>query len=987
MIKSIISLLVALIVSMGCIAQSRTTAKYNVSYLNMATGMPNNFVDDIFQDSYGFIWISTHGGGLVRYDGYKVASLGYTATPTALRSNSCRNVSEDNFHRLWIAFEEGPQVLDLETMHPVVPPCVNSQLAEKLHQLFNGACIRTYCDSKGCVWIATTLEIVRIAFDKDGKVASILTTPCPTAAPDFGMGDVYGRGSIVVCNNGRVSDICVSEGQLVQNDITAMFAPLSNRYAESVIKYNNKIWLATNDGLFCSDGRQFHTYDERHTLQHNVVTSLAISPEGRLLVGTLCGVDILDDKTGVVEHWNSMSQVNPLSSNFVNSILVKNGRIWVGTEMGGVVKLVPRQLHITYYANNPDDPTSLARNAVNAMYAAPDGSIWVGVVEGGLNVMHPGSKGFVHYRMDNSNLPHNSVSTLAPDGKGNLWIGTWGGGVAIVNPNNPDNIWRLNVDPDHQYMLTFIGAISYDRINNGMWIGANEGLFFYNLNTRTLEDPFPDCRNINGCIGSLVTKDGRLMVGCIRGMVTVELKSRSKGKRFFKAYHNVYKLDKPNSRIFDKIISFCQTRDGKVWMGSNGYGMYCVARSKDGKTSIETFTTSDGLANNSVTGIVEDSQGRLWITTGYGLSIYNPRTRQFNNYTKNDGLLCSQFYYNGAVSDRKGTIYLGTERGMMAVTGMDNANSQVCNLRFTELSVNNQQVFAGSSYINRNITTARKIKLHEGDRSFTISFSALNFAGENQGVYSYRMKGYEDDWIKLQPGQHSVRYSALPAGDYEFYVKYSPYIGTDHEQTISIDVSVTPYFYKSWWFVLIILLCCIIVTRYLFLRRMEKIRELEVKSLYQPIEDALKESEEPGELQTRIKSILENQRRYKESQQKTIEADRMEVEANERPFMERIMEVMEANYSNSKFGVQELADIMGMSRTLLSKRLNSESGLPPSQFLRNYRLDIAKRMLKDNVANRNITEIAYRVGFNDPKYFTRCFTKQYGVAPSAYRGE
>ena len=477
------------------------------------------------------------------------------------------------------------------------------------------------------------------------------------------------------------------------------------------------------------------------------------------------------------------------------------------------------------------------------------------------------------------------------------------------------------------------------------------------------------------------------MVGCIRGMVTVELKSRGKGKRFFKAYHNVYKLDKPNSRIFDKIISFCQTRDGKVWMGSNGYGMYCMTPGKDGKTSIETFTTSDGLANNTVTGIVEDRQGRLWLTTGYGLSVYNPHTRQFNNYTKNDGLLCSQFYYNGAVRDRKGTIYLGTERGMMAVAGMDTTNSSAGNLRFTELSVNNQPVFAGSSYLSRNITTARKIRLHEGDRSFTISFSALNYAGETQGVYSYRMKGYEDDWIKLQPGQHSVRYSALPAGDYEFYVKYSPYIGTDNEQTISIAVSVTPYFYKSWWFVLIIIICGAIVMRYLFLRRMEKMRELEVKSLYQPIEEALMQSEEPGELQTRIKSILENQRRYKESQQKTIEADRKEVEANERPFMERIIELMEANYSSSKFGVQELADLMGMSRTLLSKRLNAETGLPPSQYLRNYRLDIAKRMLKENVANRNITEIAYRVGFNDPKYFTRCFTKQYGVAPSAYRDE
>jgi AraC-like DNA-binding protein len=43
--------------------------------------------------------------------------------------------------------------------------------------------------------------------------------------------------------------------------------------------------------------------------------------------------------------------------------------------------------------------------------------------------------------------------------------------------------------------------------------------------------------------------------------------------------------------------------------------------------------------------------------------------------------------------------------------------------------------------------------------------------------------------------------------------------------------------------------------------------------------------------------------------------------------------------------------------------------------------------LLDNWANRNITEIAYKVGFNDPKYFTRCFTRQYGCSPSAFVGE
>ena len=63
-------------------AQSREAGKYLASYLNMATGMPNNYADDIFKDSYGFMWISTHTGGLVRYDGYTNFLKGKSAIKT-----------------------------------------------------------------------------------------------------------------------------------------------------------------------------------------------------------------------------------------------------------------------------------------------------------------------------------------------------------------------------------------------------------------------------------------------------------------------------------------------------------------------------------------------------------------------------------------------------------------------------------------------------------------------------------------------------------------------------------------------------------------------------------------------------------------------------------------------------------------------------------------------------------------------------------------
>lgn len=984
MTRYILSLIAALFITLSSFAQGSLPSRFNVSYLNMAAGMPNNFADDIFQDSYGFVWISTHGGGLVRYDGFNYMNFNLGSSCISLRSNSCRNVYEDHFKRLWIAFEEGPQVLDLKTMQPVIPPCENEKVEAQLNKALKNLCTRMYCDAKGNVWMVSFNLLTRISFNEKGEVNRVLSISYPYKAPDLGLCDVYRNGTVVMCNNGVVSEFSVQNNRLAAKNISSMFLPLDYRYAGAVISYHGKIWLGTNRGLYNSAKQEFHALGTVHSLQHEVVTSLAITEDDKLLVGTLCGVDIIDDKTGTIEHWNC-SSVNPLSSNFVNSLLAKDGQIWVGTETGGITKLAPRQLQLEFFKHDAANPASLSPNAVNAMYAAPDGTLWVGTVEGGLNALAPDSRNFTHYTMANSGLPHNSVSTLAADNRGNLWIGTWGTGIAVMNLQQPGRIIPLVVDAKHQPFLNFAGVLVYDPINDGMWLGTNDGLFFYDLKRQQLIEPFRGCLNVRGCIGSLITRDGKLLMGCMQGMVEINLKSRIPGKGDFAVKYHQYKLDDPKSGVIDKILSFCLAKDGKIWLGSNGYGLYCYNYNKEGKTYVKSFTTNNGLANNTVKGIVEDNQGMLWIATDNGLSIFNPKTETFSNYSRKDGLLSSQFYFNGAIRDAKDKIYLGTDEGLMAVTGVNHAVHNAARLRFTELLVDNQPVFAGSDYLDDDISIAKRFCIHESDKSFTIFFSALNYGNDSQGVYLYRMKGYENDWVQLQPGQHSVRYSTLPAGSYQFEVKYIPSFDSDKEQVISVDIKVTPYFWKSWWFVSLMVIAFIAFLLYIYTSRLEKMREREVEELYRPIEAALKDSDEPGKLQSRIQMILENQKRYQDSQKKSIEADRKQVAEKERPFMDIVMEVMEKNYDNSEFGVQELADEMRMNRSVLSKMLNAEAGQPTAQFIRNYRLDIAKKMITENVANRNITEIAYRVGFNDPKYFTRCFTKQYGESPSAFK--
>ena len=985
--RRLLLLLLYLIYILPSQAQNLPWERYNMTQLDLFAGMSSDYVDDIFQDTDGFMWISTNGGGLLRYDGYSFVNFGLSGmNGLRLRSNFCKNVTQDRQGRLWVALVEGLQVVDLRAGQTWTPVTTDDRLSKALRRLFNKPCMRVYCDTKGCIWVLTFDEISRIAFDGDGRVCSLLSLRHQTKVPELALEDLDHDGSVYTGINFRPTKVEVRGGRLVARDLCARYPQLKGAIIGAVVRFHGQLWWGTNIGLYNSDPRNsgWHADGTPRGLQHNIVTSLAVSTDNRyLLIGTLCGIDIMDSKRGELYHWNEQSSLNPLSSNFVNNILVTHGQIWVGTETGGITKLSPRPLLLQNFAHMDDNPQSISPNSVNAMYADHEGNLWVGTVEGGLNMKQAGSDNFIHFTTANSGLTHNSVSDLTADGKGNLWIGTWGGGICVRSAKD-HQIHFLRVPQPYQNLITFIGALVYDPYNKGMWIGANSGVFFYDMKTGRIRDPFAGNRDINGCIGSIVTKDGQMLMGCLTGLISVNLKARRDRHGFFPMHHQIYKLDHPETHAVEKAQSFCQSRDGSLWIGSNGYGLYRLTE-RNGHLMVKNYTSADGLPNNSVKGIVEDRSGKLWLATVNGLACFDPKAEKFSTFTTDDGLLSNQFYFNGAIIDRRGTIWLGSDRGLTAVYGHNRQSVYPGHLCFTALMVNNQYVLPTDGHTQTTISEAKEVRFHESDRSFTFEFSAMNYGSETQGVYSYRMKGYEDDWMPLPPGEHSVRYSTLPAGHYTFEVRYTPSVGSTQVQEASIDVYVRPYFWKSWWFISLVVLALIILSRYIYLRRLEEMRNREVEELYRPIEAALRDSEDAGKLQVRIQEILKTQERYQQSQQKTVAADKKEVVEKRIPFMEKVMAVMEQRYGDSAFGVQELADTLGCSRATLSHNLQSEVGCSTSQFMRDYRLDIAKRLLQENVAERNITEIAYRVGFNDPKYFTRCFSKKFGVSPSSFR--
>jgi ligand-binding sensor domain-containing protein/AraC-like DNA-binding protein len=799
--------------------------------------------------------------------------------------------------------------------------------------------------------------------------------------PEVCISDVEGNGKPWVGVDYGIYRMVEKDGNLVKEEISPLLQPLHGLFITDLLKRGNSILLTTNHGLF-----RYEPYLQRleqapvQSLSHEFLSSMALMPDNTLLVGSLCGVNIYDDYSGTFSAWTQASNP-PLKNDFVHCLLVNDGLIYVGTEAGGIIRLVPRQL-LLQNSIHTQDPSSLSPNPVNAMYAAPDGTLWVGTVEGGLNRRIKGERNFIHYTKTNSALPHNSVSTLTADAYGRLWIGTWGGGVCWIDMKNPQTIVRLELPAEQARLTNYIGAMAYDAINGGMWIGSNDGLFFYSFKNKQLIEPFEECQLVRGCIGSIVTRDGHLWMGCMQGVVIVDLKSEKNGQ--FATRNIRHLLADPTSKIVDKISSFCETSDGTLWLGSNGYGLYKRVLDENGDERFEVLTQENGLVYNGVKGIVEDRNGRLWITTQNGLSVYDPKLQAFTNYSQYDGLISPHFYWNSAVKDAAGNICLGSEAGLIEMLDDNSDTHYHGHLTFTHLMVDNQEAIAGSDYLSEDISVANTIWLKEGHRSFSIDFSALDYGYEMQGVYSYRMKGLDNDWEVLKPGQHSVRYSALPAGNYTFEVKYKSVQMAGEGDTISIEVVVKPYFWRSWWFRLLLGILFVVLMVYLYNRWVTIVKRREAEQLITPIRKVLEESDDPRQLQSRIQNILDNQERYKQSVTKSVEADKEEQLKSTRPFMERVMEIMETHYMDSEFGVQEFCDALGMSRSVASKHLNAEAGLPVGQFIRNYRLNMAKEMLSSKTTNRNITEIAYAVGFNDPKYFTRCFTKMYGVNPSSW---
>ncbi len=805
---------------------------YNVRYYTMSDGLPHNYIHDIYRDSNGFLWVSTQGGGLSRFDGYEYINYGPDEPYRKLNGIFIVNVAEDRFKRLWIATDRGVEVISLNTLAGAMPE------SGELKRLAAHNSMRVVVDTTGALWFHSGKTIVRIGFNADGEVADISTMPFNHNPLSLMMNDAEHDGSIWAGIDNNVVRLH-HDGQ---GGITATPIPGLSGFPQGICFYSmltreNEIWIASDRGIFRYNRNEdlmkhyTHSDHDATTISHNFVTDLDIDSSKRLVATSLGGLNIYNPMTDTFERV-SPYESDKIRTPFITNMLVDGEDLWIASEGAGIGHFTPKRLSLTTFSHNPDNPNSLSRNPVNAILEDGDGTLWAGTVEGGLNRQPAGEKNFSHYTFDEGILNHNTVSALEVDGDNRLWVGTWGGGVTILDRRNPKHVYkRLSLTHGATHWIDFIGSLVNDSINGLMWMGTNDGVYVYDFNGDSIAVPFgQQALSVRGSIGAAIDHEGFLWLGSINGLYKVDLNGR-KDDGTFNAKHYNHRLDDPSAPHPEHMSYIYCGSDGTVWIATNGNGLY-RREVNDGKEQFINYNTSHGLANNSLRTILEDSGGKLWISTNNGLSCFDPATASSVNFNQEDGLMSDGFYWNAAAKTADGKLLFGNTCGIVRIDKSDFIlESTDVPVKFTRLAIGSETVYADSPYISTDISTFPSVTMHESDKSIGIEFAALNFTDYRTGRYRYRLEGFDNDWIETGDDRRFARYTNLSPGHYTLRVVYAPDGSGRFTEEATLDIYVKPFFYKTPWFIIIAALLAIAAVWGVFRWRMSWLiknkRELE----------------------------------------------------------------------------------------------------------------------------------------------------------------
>ncbi len=197
-------------------------------------------------------------------------------------------------------------------------------------------------------------------------------------------------------------------------------------------------WIASDKGVWLLDA---HTgrwqMPEALRVFGYPINKIREDKQGNLLIATNgYGLVVYNHTLKTLRHYTQSTEANALANNLVKTILVdKKKNIWIGCINGGLNLFDPVSGKFFNYQYQPNEPKSLSQRTVSALFEDNQGNLWVGTHRGGVNLYMPQTEKFTLYRQEPyaNSLSYNDVKAFCEDRQGNIWIGTDGGGLNVFD--------------------------------------------------------------------------------------------------------------------------------------------------------------------------------------------------------------------------------------------------------------------------------------------------------------------------------------------------------------------------------------------------------------------------------------------------------------------------------------------------------------------------------------------------------------------------
>ena len=680
-------------------------------------GLPQEQVSAMLQDSKGYLWLGTYSG-LTRFNGNQ---WDHYDTSRGLLKNAVESLALDYRGRLLISFKAGGiQRMDGNRLE------MPSEAPELEHITANGF----LADKPGVLYISSQSGL----YSMEGNTL--------TRLPQFtGAAGVFGltrdpKGRPWFFHNGKL--------YYLENGTPVLYPceGVEGSFVRLILFRDDSMYLGSNRGLFVVNNHRAQAVRVNGALIDGV-TGGAVNEKGELwlttnnqgLIGiTADGPFIIDTSRGL--ETNNLTQL----------LFDREQNLWfAGEAQFGMYTPGPIEAFTQKHG--------LPNNTIRAIAETRDGAVWLGTRDG-LTRKLPEEAYFQPVSMQG--FTHPSIFSIQETASGAMLFGTNLGMTILENG-------KARPAGNSEFLNNHAMQLVVEDLKGRVWCGSWWGLRqFVDGDLVKVEHPALAGHNV---VTAKVAPDGHIWLGTNKGLLrfnpdTGEIKSF---------------VDRFGVIVWALDID----RQGRIWIGTNGLGLFCY----DGQ-KFRSYTRKTGLVDNFIWHVVCSSNGDVWVGHNRGLNRISPENR-IDHFNVSDGVVASEQAATAALEDKWGNLWFGSSGGVTRYTPGKEVKERAPPL-----------IYIDRAYAGGHSLTDRAV-LAKTNNSIRLQFSGVYFS--DVLAYSYRMDGVDDNW-SAPSKMNLVTYRNLAAGPYLFRARAVTDSGVWSEGEAAFGFAVQRAFYETQWF-------------------------------------------------------------------------------------------------------------------------------------------------------------------------------------------